>query len=228
MNPRNFVAIAAATALAGAILSGPIGIWVVGATHPQPPWSGPAEFAASYHPIQTLPYFMGMLLVGGFAALIAGLHQVAPDSARVRTTVALVLTGAFAAMIFTNYAIQTTVVPALVALRGPGDAPLVGLLTMANPVSLGWSLEMWGYAVLGVATWFAAPAFGSSSIERTTRLLFTLNGPVSLASGFATALQPGWVLTGAGFVSFAVWNLLIVVMLISTILSMRPRHSVAE
>ena len=133
-------------------------------------------FAAANHPIQTLPHFLGMLLVGGFAALIAGLHQVAPDSARVRTTVALVFTGAFAAMIFTNYAIQTTVVPALVASAGAGDASLIALLTMVNPMSLGWKLEMWSYAVLGVATWFAAAAFGPSRVERMTALLFVLNG----------------------------------------------------
>jgi hypothetical protein len=229
MNPRTFVSTAAAIALTGAVLSGPVGIAIVALTHPQPPWNGPASFAASYHSIQALPYFMGMLLAGGFVALIAGLHRVAPESARVRTTVALVLSGAFAAMIFTNYAIQTTVVPALVTSGPTENASLIAIFTMANPRSLGWSLEMWGYAVLGVATWFAAPAFGASHLERTSAVLFAVNGPMSIAGAFATALWPGWVLSAVGLVSFAVWNVLIIVMLASTILCMRtaPRGEAA-
>ena len=227
MNDRTFVSTSAAVALAGAILSGPVGIWVVSATHPQPSWESPAAFVAAYHPIQTLPYLMGMLLVGGFAALIAGLHRVAPEAARARTTTALVLTGAFAAMIFINYSIQTTVVPALVSSASSSDLALVGLLTMVNPKSLGWSLEMWGYAVLGVATWLVAPVFATSRWEHGAKWLFVLNGPVSIASGLATAMRPGWVLSGVGFISFAIWNVLIIAMLALTIASFRARRSAA-
>jgi hypothetical protein len=36
-------------------------------------------------------------------------------------------------------------------------AVLIGALTMANPSSLAWGLEMWGYGFLSVGTWQVAP-----------------------------------------------------------------------
>lgn len=223
MNGRRVVTAGAGVALAGVVLSGPASLWLVAATHPQPPWSGPAAFVAAYHPVQAVPYFFGFLLVGGFAVLLAGLHDVAPDEVHGRTAAALVFAGAFAAMIFTNYAIQTSVVPALVTSGAGTDRSLLAWLTMANPLSLGWSLEMWGYAVLGVATWLAAPAFGGEGIERPTAALFVANGPISLAGGVMTALAPGWVLTTGGLVAFGAWNLLVVAMTACAIAAMRAR-----
>ena len=46
-----------------ALLSGPVSLWVVNATHPEPPWRDAATFVASYHPIPgwalTLPGLIG-------------------------------------------------------------------------------------------------------------------------------------------------------------------------
>jgi hypothetical protein len=39
-----------------------------------------------------------------------------------------------------------------------GD-PAVAYLVMSNPISISWTFEMFGYAVLGVATWLIAPTF---------------------------------------------------------------------
>ena len=113
------------------------------------------------------------------------LHRLASERHRFRTTCALAFVAAFAAMVFTNYAIQTTFVPALAKYGSAGDEPLVGALTMTNPRSLGWALEMWGYALLGVATWLSAPVFSSGALERLTALLFVLNGFVSIATAYA-------------------------------------------
>jgi hypothetical protein len=70
-SPRS-VSTAAAVPLAGLVLSGPVSLAVV-TLHPQPVWIGPEAFARAYHPIQTIPYFTGFLLVGGSLFLIAAL-----------------------------------------------------------------------------------------------------------------------------------------------------------
>ncbi|HEY7698034.1 MAG TPA: hypothetical protein VIE88_06430 [Vicinamibacteria bacterium] len=224
MDARRSVAVGAGTALIGTLASGPLGVWLVRATHPQPAWRDAETFVRSYHDVQVLPYFAGLFLVGGFVGLIAGLHGLAPERLRFRTTCALAFVAAFAAMIFTNYAIQTTFVPALVKYGSARDEPLISALTMWNPRSLGWALEMWGYALLGVATWFTAPVFSTSGLERLTGVLFTLNGFVSIATALATAFHPGWVMTGTGLASFVTWNILIVAMTALALVAMRARR----
>ena len=58
--------VAATCTLTGALASGPGALWVLGASHPQPAWQDARTFAANYRGIQTLPYFLGFLLVAGF------------------------------------------------------------------------------------------------------------------------------------------------------------------
>jgi len=215
---------AAAVTLAGVVLSGPVSM-ALAALHPQPAWSGADAFVRAYHPIQTAAYFTGFLLVGGALALIAALHALAPESLRARSAAALGFAAAFAALIIFNYVVQTTFLPALVRGYGPGDAPLVGALSLSNPRALGWAIEMWGYAVLGVATWLVAPvlAVGGGAVGRVAAALFTANGPVSVAGGVLTAASPGWVMSGAGLSLFALWNLLMLVMVALSMVALRGR-----
>lgn len=205
--------LAALTALAGTVAAGPVALGLVQMLRPQPAWRDADTFAAAYHPLQALPYLTGFALVGGFTALVAALHELAPPPSRARTGAATALSAAFAALIVFNYVLQTTVVPVLAA----GDAQarwLAGWITMVNPQGVGWALEMWGYAVLGVATWLVAPVFaGGDAPAVWTRALFVANGPFSIAGGLLTAAVPGWVLSTAGFVAFGAWNLLVVGML---------------
>lgn len=191
-------------ALVGSILSGPVALAIVGATHPQPSWSGPETFAAHFHRIQTLPFFFGLLMVAGFVVLVGGL----------RDSVARMFTSVFAALVFLNYVIQTTFVPELV--RG-GDAALLSALTMTNPRSLAWGLEMWGYGFLGVATWIVARKIE----DRVTSIAFVANGVVSVVGAFATALSRDWLLTTAGLAAFGAWNLLVVVMCVLVLVRRR-------
>jgi hypothetical protein len=197
---------------AGVILSGPAGMWLV-TLHPQPAWTGPEAFARAYHPVQTLPYFLGFLLVGGAVTMIAGLAARAPEDLAGRATTAVAFSAAFAALIFFNYVVQTTFVPALVRDYRAEDGPLVAALTLSNPRALGWALEMWGYAVLGIATWLVAPVLAREGrLGRAAAALFVANGPVSVAGGLWTALEPGWVMSTAGMSLFVFWNLLVAVM----------------
>jgi len=204
---------AAVVTLAGIVLSGPVSLALVAALHPQPAWSGPDAFVRAYHPIQTLPYFTGFLLVGGSLYMIAALQTLAGEALRARATAALGFAAAFAALIFFNYVVQTTFVPALVAHRAPESAPLIAALSLSNPRALGWALEMWGYGVLGVATWLVAPVLADHGrAGRAAAALFVANGPVSIVGALLTALRPGWVMTPAGLAMFAGWNLLMIVM----------------
>ena len=226
-NPR-LVRAGALCALLGALTSGPLGLWLVHATHPQPPWRDEVTFVASYHWIQTLPFFAGFALVGGFVLLIAALHAEAPTTLRARTTAAVAFASAFAAMIFTNYAIQTTFVPALLESSSTARSGLLAAVTMANPRSLGWAVEMWGYALLGVATWLAAPMFGGPAVAQWTRRFFVWNGPASIASAAMTAILPGWVMSSLGLWAFGTWNLLIVLLTLGAFLAASRAREVEQ
>jgi len=214
---------AAVLTLVGILLSGPLALLLVELVSPQPAWQGVEVFLAHYHPIQAAPFFAGFLLVGSYAALVAALHVLAPPRLRARTTTALLFTAAFVAVVVGNYIHQTTFVPALVQTHEPGNGVLLSAFAMTNPFSLAWSLEMWGYALLGVATWLVAPVFAGSRLERTTAGFFVANGIVSIAGGIWTAVAPGWVMTTPGLVAFALWNGLVFTMSALAVAALRRR-----
>jgi hypothetical protein len=209
---RRLGAVAAACTLLGIVVSGPLALLVVSATHPQPQWQGPELYARSFHPIQVFPYLGGLLLVGGLVSLITSIHALARDDYKPLTGTAVVLAAVFATFIFFNYVVQTTYLPTLARHYDDRYAGVVATLSMANPTSLGWAIEMWGYAFIGVATWLVAPVFHGGRLERVTAWTFIANGPVSLAGGILTTAHPGWVMTTAGLVAFSVWNVLLAVM----------------
>jgi hypothetical protein len=198
--------------LFGILVSGPPALLLVNATHPQPPWQSAELFAKNFHPVQTLPFFGGFFLIGGFVLLLSSLHAIANKQHRAWATSALVFASAYAAMISINYTIQTTFVPELARHYSASNDALLAAFSMTNPASLAWGIEMWGYGLLGVATWLASPVFGNGRIERATAWTFAANGPASVVPAVLTALRPGWVMTRAGIASFIVWNVLVVAM----------------
>ncbi len=209
--------------LLGILLSGPLAVALVSLTHPQPPWGGAALFARSYHPVQLLPYAGGIVLVAALVMLIASLHAAARSEQRVSTTGAVILTATFASFIFFNYVVQTAFIPDLARHYDAANAPIISTLSMANPRSLAWGIEMWGWGFFGVATWLVAPVFRGSPLERATRLAFMSNGPVSVVGALATVARPGWVMTPAGLVAFAAWNLLLAAMGLLAFFTLRQR-----
>jgi hypothetical protein len=115
-------------------------------------------------------------------------------------------------MVCVNYTVQTTFVPELARHYSASNDAILAALSMSNPASLAWGIEMWAYGLLGVATWLASPAFGEGRLERAAAWTFAANGPASIVPAVLTALRPGWVMTTAGLAAFAVWNLLVVIM----------------
>lgn len=197
----------AATILAGALLSGPAAILVVSLVAPQPAWTTVESFTSSYHAIQPLPYLLGYLLLAGFVSFTAGCHARTPPSLRSRTSAALVFTAVYATLVFTNYTIQIGFIPRMLEQR----PAFIAALTMSNPASFAWFLEMFGYAAMGVATWLVVPMFGGTRRGDAIRWLLVGNGVLSMAGAACTALFDRWVFSPAGFASFAGWNLLVVI-----------------
>jgi len=205
---------------AGCVLSGPVAMLMVFLVQPQPAWVSARMFAEHYHWIQSLTFFFGLLLVAGGVLMIAAIFLL---DRRGRTLLALVFTAIAGGLIFFNYFTQLTFLPALIENYSPDNDALIYALSMANPLSLAWTLEMWGYGLLGLGTWLAADFFAGNRLEDTARFLFVLNGVLSLAGALYTALDPGWVLTPPGLVAFGVWNLLYFAMAVLMLLILRTR-----
>lgn len=191
--------------LAGIALSGPIAVGIVSATRPQPPWSGADVFSAHYHPLQLLPYAGGLLLVVGLLVVVACAHALADEGSKANTSLGILFASVFATMIFGNYTIQSAFIPVLVREGGAGNAALIAALSMSNPRSLAWALEMWGWGFCGAATWCIAPVFASRWLRRVA----FANAVVSIAGALLTSAAPGWVLTAAGIAAFLFWNALL-------------------
>lgn len=217
----------AALTVAGILLSGPIGLLAVTMIHPSPPWIDAASYAQFFHPIQTAPFFGGFFLVGGYVVMMAALYELADEQQKTHALIAVTFTAIFATLIFFNYINQTTFIPALVQSYRPEHDSAISTFSLANPLSLCWAIEMWGYALLGVATWLTASIFNRNRIEKITAALMIANGIVSIVGGIVTAWNLGWVLTTPGVVSYVGWNALVLALSVFVILSLRKRQTVA-
>lgn len=210
--------------LLGGLLSGPIGLVLVALIHPAGAWHGSRALAAGYHPIQTLPFFFGLVLVIGCDLVIAAAYQMTQEKDRTRAMLALVCAAAFTSLIVFNYICQTTFIPAVLTHYRSEDSVLVATLSLVNPQSLSWAIEMWGWGLFGVATWLVAPVFQRGRLGKVTAWAFTLNGIMSVAGALITAIDLTWVLTTPGMVNFILWNALMVVLALLTIVSLRTRE----
>ena len=215
---------AGATLMAvGIVLSGPIGLAVVTVTHPAAPWTSAEAYAHQFHWAQTLPFYAGFVLLAGCIMVIAALFAVSNDAQRPRAGAALVATAAFTGLIAFNYVCQTTFVPALARAYEPMFAPAISTLSLQNPKSVAWAIEMWGYGLFGIATWLMASVLDRTPLERATGRLMIANGVMSLAGGFITAFKLDWVMTTAGMVNYGVWNVLMLALAALLVATFRAR-----
>ncbi|MCC6682618.1 MAG: hypothetical protein IT445_17090 [Phycisphaeraceae bacterium] len=214
MNPTDRqarqISIAAAVVLAGIFLSGPVAVVLVEVLAPQPAWQGVTTFIEHFSWLQSLPYMFGFFIAGGFILLVSSIPVGEADDRRPFRSVALAFTSVSAGLIFFNYVMQTAFIP----LSMHESPEIVAAATMANPNSLGWALEMYGYAILGIATAFIAPLFGTSRRQRVIARLFVLNCILSVVGALLMPIFPGWVLTGTGMLLGAAWNILIAVVMV--------------
>jgi len=207
----------------GIVLSGPIGLMAVTLTHPAAPWTSAEAYARQFHWVQTLPFYAGFVLLAGCIMLMAALFAVADDAQRPRAAAALLATAAFMALIAFNYICQTTFVPALAREYEPAFASAISTLSLQNPKSLAWAIEMWGYGLFGIATWLMAPVLDRTPVERAASRLMIANGVMSLVGGFVTTIRLDWVTTTAGMVSYGLWNVLMLALAALLVATFRAR-----
>ncbi len=126
--------------------------------------------------------------------------------------VSLGWTVVFCTLISFNYICQTTFVHNLALHYKPEYDAAISMFSMSNPLSFCWANEMWGYALLGVATWLMAGYY--RRVHEGIRWLLVANGVVSLISAFWTILDVNWVMTTAGLVAYFVWNVLMIALMV--------------
>lgn len=212
---RALISLGASTALAGFILSGHVGFLLVQLINPQPPWTTASDFVAHYSAWQNIPYFFGFVLVGGMLLLAAAhYHNLTTESElqKMHILLSVVWTTIFATLIFFNYICQITFIHHLATHYHPSYDTAIATLSMANPASLSWSVEMWGYAILGVATWLLSAYYREKNKPIYTLLI--ANGVLSVASAVLFVLNGRWLLTAVGLAGYFIWNAGMIVLLI--------------
>ncbi|NMB83512.1 MAG: hypothetical protein GYA14_17020 [Ignavibacteria bacterium] len=210
---KKLLLVSAIITITGIILSGPIGILLT-QIEPQPVWQGEAIFIANHNYVQTFPYMFGFILILGFTLFMSTSFRLAATGyQKVFRLAANIFTSVYVVLVGLNYAIQISLVPALV-YKSPSFA---ALFTMANPRSVGWILEMFGYGFLGVATILIAPVFRKGLRMKIVRYLLIANGIISILGAAATTLGTMWLMEWPGIVSVVIWNLLILAIMILVI-----------
>lgn len=212
---NHLISLGALVSLAGYVLSGPVGFGIVQMTKPQPAWVSVAVFAENYHVVQDMPYYFGLLLIGGMLMLSAGHYlntKAENDETRFHVLLSLVWTTVFAALIFFNYICQTTFIRHLALDFKPENEAIITIFSMANPMSLSWAIEMWGYGILGVGTWFLSSYYAEKN--RAIYWLLIINGIVSILTVVFIIIDVKWLLTTVGLISYFIWNILMIALTI--------------
>jgi hypothetical protein len=210
---------AAWAVLAGALLSGPLGLLAT-FVDPQPAWIDGQTYVDHYRPWHQIPFWFGFAFAGAWIALYARLAALADAAKQTAGFATLVMTAVYGAIISINYTLQVVSVPAAVAA---GD-PNVAYFTMSNPGSPAWALEMFGYAALAVANGLSAELFPRArSLRPLIVKLMYANAVAGVAGAILTAISARWVATGPGLVAYLGWNVLVIVTAAVIAIEYRPR-----
>jgi len=156
--------------------------------------NGPTLFVDSFHRIQTLPFYFSYLLVTGSILMLVSVYLLSKQ--RAAALAALIFMSIGVAFAILNYLTQTTFIPAVVKACASELGPVITTFSMANPSSLAWAIEMWGYGFMGLGTWLAAGFFGTSRLERIAKALFILNGVVSVLGALVISIDLNGVFSG--------------------------------
>lgn len=206
-----FGKIAVIVNMAGIILSGLVFPVLAMLLTPQPAWQGAEVFVKSYHPLQTATFFCGFFLVLGSLFTFVALYLTSGSERKVWALSALMVNVVFTAVVFLNYIIQTTYIPHLAMNNPPETSYILPAFTMANPGSLAWALEMYGWGGIGLSFICMAFAFTGDNTARILKKLFLVNGITSFTSAIMTSIDMNWLFSTAGLVALVVWNALVFV-----------------
>lgn len=219
---NRFLSISAVITIIGILFSGPVGVLIISMLRPQPVWQGAEVFANNYHRVQSLPFIFGFFMMLGFVLFISAISRLADtEIKKIYGTMAVIFASAYVVTIGLNYVIQAVYIPEIIE----ENAELAGLLTMVNPSSFSWVLEMFGYGFLGAAGWLVAPIFEGNARMKSIRYLLIVNGIISIFGVIITAVDVKWVLSTSGLISYVVWNLLIIITMILIFLEFKTKKS---
>lgn len=225
---KKWIRAGAMLGLAGFLLSGPVAVLIVTLTFPQPAWESVTLFIQHYHPVQILPYYLGLLILAGMSVLTTGhLLQDIQQQKQLRPQMMLSigLAIAFVALITFNYLCQISFIPNMVKSYRPEYESLIAGFSMANPESYCWANEMWGYALLGLSTWAGAILYKTKS--KRIHWLMIGNGLISLISPVWTIVDPSWVMTTTGMGLFLFWNIWMIVLMLAILVHWRKQVSLS-
>ncbi|MCF8232186.1 MAG: hypothetical protein K9J27_08355 [Bacteroidales bacterium] len=218
---KSLIRISAVIIIIGILFSGPVGVLITSISHPQPAWQNVEVFIRNYHPVQTLPFVFGFLMLLGFVLFFSAVIRLADtETKKIYSNMAVVFVAAYVVFIGMNYIIQAAYIPAIIN----ENMELVGLLTMVNPSSFSWILEMFGYGFLGASGWLVAPLFVGNKRMNSIRYLLILNGIVSVVGAINTAVDIEWVLSTSGLISYVTWNLLIIITMLLIFLEFKTKR----
>jgi len=209
-NQNSLLALSALAILVGAMLSGPVSTGMVMIIRPQPAWVDPAVFMSHYHWIQAIPFILGFALLFGSCFFVAIASSIASEGLhKTRANLALITASVYATLISFNYIIQVAYVPMLVK----SNQPMAGYLTMSNPSSVCWAIEMFGYLFQGIAFWLLSPVFRANKHGSMIQWLLVVNLILSVGGAVAACIDVAWAMKPFGLIMFVVWNLVLAVLM---------------
>lgn len=195
----------------GIIFSGLVFPLITTIFYPQPQWQNAELFIESFHPLQTATFFCGYFLVIGSLFTFIALYLTSNETHKMWALSGLAINVVFTALVFLNYIIQTTYIPYLSTNNPPETSSVLAVFSMANPGSLAWALEMYGWGGIGLSFVFMAFIFENNKLQQTLKILFLVNGISSCISAIITSVNMNWLFSPAGFAALIIWNLLVLV-----------------
>ena len=206
------------------LASGPIGTALVRLLAPQPDWQGAGVFINNFSHVQLLPYFFGYGLIIGSILLFSAIYQLAKDEDKGPMLPSLIFVSIYAAIVSLNYLVQTTFIPALVARSADGASILISALSMANPNSLAWAIQMYGYMFLGLSFLWLYPYFKKGRFSKQIFVLLVVNAAMGVFGAFISSYQLDWVISLPGMISFIAWNIVFAALIIFIMFDLQDKN----
>ena len=168
------------------------------AISPPSEWQGIQTYVDAFQSIPFLAWVIPcVLLTLTFPILMSSIYLYASNERKIWGLLGLVFALIYAAVLGLNYWILLAVVsPALVGNYAEG----LELFVIGSPVSIAFSLEGFGYSLMGLSMMFAGPVFSEGKQERWIRWILILNGIQVFA--VIAGLLGFWMVT---MVSLVIW-----------------------
>lgn len=204
----------------GIILSGPPIVFLTEYFHPQPKWVDVDTFITNFHLLQTLPYWFGFILLIGNVLFIVSVSKLASIRDKIHSTLSIVCVGIYGSLVSINYAIQIAFVPVMVS----DSNQILEIVSMVNPKSICWIIEMFAYAILGIAYWLVSIAFQGKGILSIIKYLMIFNGIASVLGVLIPIFDPSLLLESESIIGYVLWNVLIVLIMSLIIIAFRRKN----